>query len=203
MCDIPVFYATTEGQTERIAERIAEHFRERGLSSEAISVGAPEAADVDWSRARAIVVGASLHGGRHQKEAARFIQMYRHRLNAGISAFFSVSLAAASTRLNEAEEARRIARTFVQQLGWHPSSLVCVAGRLAYTKYGLLKRWLMRAIARREGASTDTTRDHEYTDWQAVALFADRLVDSVRAGAVRLDVTASHRRAHSFSPFSS
>ena len=203
MFDIPVFYATTEGQTRRIAERIASQIRERGLSSEAISVGAPEATDVDWSRARAIVIGASLHGGRHQKEAARFIQTYRHRLNAGTSAFFSVSLAAASTRPNEAEEAKRMARTFVEQLGWQPTSLVCVAGRLAYTEYGFLKRWIMRAIAKREGASTDTTRDHEYTDWQAVALFADRLVESVRAEAVRLDVTAENRRAHSFASFSS
>ena len=203
MCDIPVFYATTEGQTRRIAERIASQIRERGLSSEAISVGAPEAANVDWTTARAIVVGASLHGGRHQREAARFIEMYRHRLNAGISAFFSVSLAAASTRHSEAEEARRIARDFVQQLGWHPTSLVSVAGRLAYTEYGFLKRWILRAIAKREGASTDTTRDHEYTDWQAVALFADRLVESVRAEAVRLDVTAEDRRAHSFASFSS
>ena len=48
----------------------------------------------------------------------------------------------------------------------------------------------MRAIASREGGSTDTTRDHEYTDWQAVTQFADRIVDTVRAGAVRLDVSA-------------
>jgi menaquinone-dependent protoporphyrinogen oxidase len=185
MCDIPVFYATTEGQTKRIAERIAAHFRERGLSSEAFRVGAPETAAVDWSTAHGIVVGASLHGGRHQKEAAEFIRMYRHRLNAGISAFFSVSLAAASKRPDEAETARRIAEMFAEQAGWHPSSIASIAGRLAYTQYGFFKRWIIRAIARREGGSTDTTRDHEYTDWDAVARFADGVVGAVRASAAR------------------
>jgi menaquinone-dependent protoporphyrinogen oxidase len=185
MCDIPVFYATTEGQTRRVAERIASRFRERGLSSEALRVGAPDAEAVDWSAARAIVVGASLHGGRHQKEAARFIRTYRHRLNAGVSAFFSVSLAAASKREGEAETARRIAETFVERAGWHPSSMALVAGRLAYTQYGFFKRWIMRAIARREGGSTDTTRDHEYTDWDAVTRFADEVVAAVRSSTVR------------------
>jgi menaquinone-dependent protoporphyrinogen oxidase len=181
MCDIPVFYATTEGQTSRIAGRIASQIRERGLSSETFCIGTPAAAAVDWSRARAIVVGASLHGGRHQKEAAQFVQMNRHRLNASVSAFFSVSLAAASKRPGEPEKARRIAETFATQAGWYPTSIASVAGRLAYTKYGLFKRWTMRAIARREGGSTDTTRDHEYTDWAAVARFADEVVTAVRA----------------------
>jgi menaquinone-dependent protoporphyrinogen oxidase len=185
MCDIPVFYATTEGQTQRIAERIAACFRQRGLSSHAFRIGSPDAEAVDWSTARAVVVGASLHGGRHQKEAARFIRMYRHRLNAGISAFFSVSLAAASKRPAETENAKRIAQAFATQLGWQPSTIASVAGRLAYTQYGFFKRLIMRAIARREGGSTDTTRDHEYTDWEAVARFADAVVAAVGAGTIR------------------
>lgn len=188
MCDIPVFYATSEGQTERIAARLAAHFRERGFSSEAFRLGEADAATVDWSRARAIVLGASLHGGRHQREAAQFIRMYHHRLNAGISAFFSVSLAAASKRPGEAEQARRIAQAFVTQAGWHPSSVATVAGRLAYTRYGFFTRWIVRTIAGREGGSTDTTRDHEYTDWDAVVRFADEIIAAVHATAARARV---------------
>jgi menaquinone-dependent protoporphyrinogen oxidase len=50
--------------------------------------------------------------------------------------------------------------------------IVCFAGRLAYTKYGFLKRFLMKRIARKEGASTDTSRDHEFTKWSDVEQFA-------------------------------
>ena len=56
-----------------------------------------------------------------------------------------------------------------------------LAGRLAYTQYGFVKRWIMWGIARREGGSTDTTRDHDYTDWREVARFADRVGAAVRA----------------------
>jgi menaquinone-dependent protoporphyrinogen oxidase len=43
-----------------------------------------------------------------------------------------------------------------------------VAGRLAYTQYSLVTRWLMRRIARKEHAPTDTSRDYELTDWTAL-----------------------------------
>ena len=42
-CDIPVFYATTEGQTRRIAERLAAMFREKGFVSRAFDVASAEA----------------------------------------------------------------------------------------------------------------------------------------------------------------
>ena len=38
MCEVPVLYATTEGQTRRIAERLAHHLRERGLDSIAMAI---------------------------------------------------------------------------------------------------------------------------------------------------------------------
>lgn len=66
------------------------------------------------------------------------------------------------------------------QAGWNPSIVATIAGRLAYTQYGFLKRWIMRAIASREGGATDTTRDHEYTDWTTVERLADAVVHTVR-----------------------
>jgi menaquinone-dependent protoporphyrinogen oxidase len=180
MCDIPIFYATTEGQTGRIAERVAARIRERGLSSEAISIDGADAGEFTRGATEAVVVGASLHGGRHQKAAADFIAKYRDRLNDGPSAFFSVSLAAASVRPGEADTARQIAERFAAEAGWRPMIVAPIAGRLAYTQYGLVKRWVMRAIAGREGGATDTTRDHEYTDWATVDRFADAVVDKVR-----------------------
>ena len=45
------------------------------------------------------------------------------------------------------------------------------AGALVYTRYGWLKRRIMRRIAEADGRDVDTSRDHEYTDWQAVREF--------------------------------
>jgi menaquinone-dependent protoporphyrinogen oxidase len=178
-CDIPVFYATTEGQTRRIAERLATIFRDKGFTSRAFDVAASDVDDVDWTHVRGAVVGASLHGQRHQRAADLFVREHVDELNAHPSAFFSVSLAANSPMPVERDEAGRIASKLPARAGWHPREIACVAGRLAYTQYGLLKRFVMKRIARRHGAPTDTTRDYEFTNWDDVVHLADAVVRMV------------------------
>jgi menaquinone-dependent protoporphyrinogen oxidase len=173
MFEVPVFYASTEGQTRRIAERIADRLTARGLSSAAIDVAGAAAAMIDWRFVRGALLGASLHAGQHQKAALQFVKAHLRELNDRPSAFFSVSLAAASKHPKEVDAARGIAADFVLQTGWHPDTAICLAGRLAYTQYGFFKRQVMKRIARKEGGPTDTSRDHEYTDWAAVDRFAN------------------------------
>ena len=176
-CEIPVFFATTEGQTRRIAEYIAAVFRDQGFTSRAMEVTTPDAAYTDWAHVRAAIVGASLHAGSHQAEAAAFVRAHAAQLNARPSAFFSVSLSGASSHVKETTAARRIAEGFPPAYGWRTRFVTCIAGRLAYTKYGLLKRLILKRIARKEGAPTDTSRDYELTNWND----ADRLVSEVLA----------------------
>ena len=63
--------------------------------------------------------------------------------------------------------------------------MVCVAGRLAYTQYGLLKRFVMRRIALKAGGPVDTSRDHEMTDWDQVRDVAAELAGVVERPARR------------------
>jgi menaquinone-dependent protoporphyrinogen oxidase len=182
MCEVPVFYATTEGQTRRIAERVAEQIRKHGLNSRAVAIISQEASHVDWDKVRGVAVGASLHIQKHQSEAVAFVRVHRAALSARPSLFFSVSLSAASQHQHEVAAAARIAESFAAKTGWTPTSIVSLAGRLAYTQYNWLVRRLMRRIARKEGASTDITRDHEYTDWLQVERMADELAYAVRRG---------------------
>jgi menaquinone-dependent protoporphyrinogen oxidase len=172
MCTIPVFYATTHGQTKRIAERIAETLRRDGHASFPLDVTSEAGRHFDWGRASAAVLAASLHVGSHQSSAADFGRAHVARLNAVPSWFVSVSLSAASAHAEERLAAERIARAFVDGIGWTPGRVSCVAGMLAYTRYSFVTRWFMRRIARKEGASTDTSKDHEFTDWKAVALLS-------------------------------
>ena len=180
MCEVPVFYATNEGQTRRIAERIADQIRKHGLDSRAVPIISEEASHIDWTRARGVALGASLHMQRHQAEAAAFARVHHQALSAIPSLFFSISLAAASTRVGEVDAARRLAERFTTEAGWTPSRVASVAGRLAYTQYNWFVRFFMRHIAAKEGGSLDTTRDHEYTNWEQVEWLADELAYEVR-----------------------
>jgi menaquinone-dependent protoporphyrinogen oxidase len=180
-CDIPVFYATTEGQTRRIAERLVAIFREKGFTSRALDVASSGADYLDWRHVRAAVVGASLHAHRHQRSAEAFVREHVGDLNGHPSAFFSVSLAAISPMPAERDAAAQIASKLPVRTGWHPNEVKCLAGRLAYTKYGFITRLIMKRIARRQGAPTDTTRDYEFTNWDDVARLADTVVRMVTA----------------------
>ena len=168
---VPVFFATTEGHTRRIAQAIASTLRERGLDSEAVDLDA-QPDSPDWLQIAAAVVGGSLHGGRHQCAVETFVAREARHLAARPAAFFSVSLSAASGNAEKAAAARKIATSFVEKAGWHPQRLTCFAGKLAYSQYGFFKRWIMRRIAKTEGQPTDTSRDYDYTNWSAVRDFA-------------------------------
>jgi menaquinone-dependent protoporphyrinogen oxidase len=183
MIQIPVFFATTEGQTRRIAEQLAVLFRESGFSSAAIDVTSRRVATFNWAPVKAVIVGASLHQGRHQDVVARFVRDHLDRLASRPSAFYSVSLSAGSANPEEVRTARGIAEEFCASLGWTPGRIVTIAGRLAYSRYGWLKRWMMQRIARKEGGPTDTTHDHELTDWTAVAALATEITDRAEARA--------------------
>jgi len=172
MCDVPVFFATSEGHTRRIAEVLAGTLRELGLSSDAIDVTSPGAQTLDWSAARAAIVAASIHMGKHQQAAEAFVRAHLAGLATRPTVFISVSLAICSKNPEEVTKAREIAQAFPDRLGWSPTRVACVGGRLAYREYGFLTRWMMRRIAAKEGGPTDTSRNHDLTDWTAVQLLA-------------------------------
>ena len=176
MNELPVFFATTDGQTRRIAEVLAAHARFLGVDSHAIDVTSAQAAGISWAGVGAVVLAASVHVGRHQPEAEAFVRRHLVELNARPSTFLSVSLSICSKLPDEVDSARRMASAFPEHLGWKAGRVVCVAGRLAYTQYGLLKRFVMRRIAVKAGGPADTSRDHEMTDWDQLRDVAAELV---------------------------
>ncbi len=180
MCTVPVLYATSEGQTRRIAERLADVLRQQGLASAAIDISSARPDAIDWLRVRGAVIAASLHVGRHQRAASEFARAHAAKLGAVPSMFVSVSLSAASKNESERAAAKRLADGFATAAGWKPWKVACIAGRLAYTQYGMLTRWFMKRIAKKEGGPTDTSRDHELTDWRAVDQLAQDLAGRVQ-----------------------
>ena len=170
MSKIAVVYGSDEGQTEHIAGQIAATLRGLDFEAEVYNARRPTAAAALEGCAGAIV-GASVHAGRHQRYVYDFVKTHRDTLAALPAAFFSVSLSAAATAAQDRATAQAGVERFCNQTGWHPKRTAAFAGALKYRRYGWLKRLIMRRIASRASGDTDTTRDYEYTDWDAVNWF--------------------------------
>ena len=165
-------YGTTEGQTQKIAGFVADHLAQQGHGTRVVnSIAATVAPDL--REFDAVMIAASLHAGRYQSAVIHFVNEHLAAINARPSAFLSVSLAAASDDADDVQGLERCVSDFTHQTGWNPRRIHHVAGAFRYTSYDFLKRWAMKYIAYRKGASTDTSRDHELTDWADLARFAD------------------------------
>jgi len=171
---ILIVYATTDGQTEKIARFLAEHLRKQHEVEllDATRPG-PGVALADFE---AIVVGAPVRMAKYPLAILDFVRAHRAQLEQKRAAFFSVCMAAASTRESTRHEAEAYPARLLAPTGWQPSRTAVFAGALRYSRYNWLMRWMMKRIAKSEGTSTDTSRDHEYTDWDAVKRFADSVV---------------------------
>jgi len=167
---ILLLYATTEGQTELIAERIAHTLREKGHNVEMLPADTTQP-ELDPAAYDGVMVGASIHYGHHPAYLHKLIRRHREALMARPCGFFSVSLSAGGPRPKLAA-AQRYLDKFMHRTGWQPQLIASFAGALKYSLYGPIKRRVMIVFMTLGGGETDTSRDYEYTDWDAVERFA-------------------------------
>jgi len=170
--NILIVYGSTEGQTRKIAGYLKTEAEKSGhqvtLVDSTNHPPGPEGFDV-------VLIGASLHMHKYQTAVLHYIKENAEALNKITSGFFSVSLAAASSEDESLKELDKITNDFLKETGWKPIDTEQVKGALLFTKYDFFKKLVMRMIAKRSG-ETDTTDDHEYTDWAKVKAFLDRML---------------------------
>ena len=186
-----VFFATREGQTRKIAERVASDLEARDMEVDLHDVRRLRA-PIDWPAYAIVCVAASVHIGHHEREMIAFVKRYRQDLDRLRAVFLSVTLSEAGAedtraprerREQSAADAQRMIDVFVEETGWRPAGALPVAGALAYSHYNFIIRFVMKCIARRHGAPTDTSRDYELTDWSALDRFISGAAPTTDASA--------------------
>lgn len=179
MVNVLIAYASTHGHTAKICRRIADVLQSDNLDVDLCDLGARE--QPDPRQHDAVIVAASIHKGTHQHEVARWARQHRDALADRPSAFISVSLSAAEDTDESREFTEGALHDFAVETGWKPDRAISLAGALQYREYDFFTRTLMRLLMRHGGHQTDTSQDYDYTDWDAVATFAqhfDRLLTS-------------------------
>lgn len=167
MSRILIAYASSFGQTRKIANTFAAELRSRGHEVEladALLATPPPVEDYD-----AVVIGSRVQFGLHARPLLQYIADNRAELNAIPSYLFVVSMAAASS---QSADPRGYVAGLLAITHWQPRAAIALAGGLPYRRYGAVLRLVMKLISRIAGHTTDTRRDHEYTDWAQVAQFA-------------------------------
>ncbi|HKV98420.1 MAG TPA: flavodoxin domain-containing protein [Vicinamibacterales bacterium] len=167
-----ILYGTTDGQTRKIAGALADELRACGNEVDVVNARhlRPPTRPDDYA---GVIIAGSVHAGGYQRSVRRWVRAHREALAGRPTAFVSVCLGVLEHNPATDRELDRILTKFFDETGWRPTVTKIVAGALPFTKYGWLKRRVMRRIAEKQlGSGIDTRRDYEYTDWNDVRAFA-------------------------------
>lgn len=168
-----IIFASAHGQTAKIAEAIAARLRERGARVDvhdvhAEGVPSPDGYDV-------VGLGSHVRHGKHDPAIHDYIDRHLSSLQARQNFVFSVSLTASDKPYLPDPGGYLYSTTYAT--AFRADCSAAFAGALPYRRYNPILRLLMKFRSSRHGHPIDTSRDHVFTDWAQVRLFADSIAD--------------------------
>jgi menaquinone-dependent protoporphyrinogen oxidase len=177
-----LFYATRDGQSRRIAERIANRLAAHGIPVLPRDLAGGSVTPSSLAAARLVVVVAAVRYGRPLPEAEQFLASYRTLREPPQLVLLSVNLTARKPG-KDTVEGNAYLRKSIARHRLAPAFALAIAGRLDYSRYGWLDRQVIRFIMKLTGGPTDPKTCIEYTPWDVV-------------DDVALRIAALHGRIH-------
>lgn len=168
---ILIVYATTDGQTRKIARFCADHCADVGHTAELLS--ASDADGTEVARFDGVILAGSLHLGSFQQDLIRFASRNLADMKTRPSLFLPVSLSAAGTDAEDWAGLTKCVVAFEAETGWDPSVTEHVAGAFKFSEYDFFKSLAMRWIAHQKGEAMGPDGDREYTDWAKLTAALD------------------------------
>ncbi len=165
---ILIVYATTDGHTRRICDRLKQVMESMGRQVTVALLA--EAETLDLHGFDRVVMGASIRYGRHQPIVAEFIARHQALLESRPSAFFSVNIVARKPN-KSTPETNPYCRKFLKSIRWQPRLSAVFAGKLDYPSYRFVDRQMIRLIMLITKGPTDPKAVVEFTDWAKVEAF--------------------------------
>ncbi len=194
---IAIVYATRDGQSERIAERIAARLGDRG-ATRALHALTRKAGPAIDAPSDAIVAVLAVRYGRVLPEARDFLEGFARRESAPPLALALVNLVARHPS-RRTPETNPYLRNTLARYRLRPALATAFGGRLNYPKYRFFDKQVIRLIMAMTGGVADGRADIDYTDWAQVDDFAATVV---ALAATRFAVAAQAEAAGEASPLS-
>ncbi len=166
--NIGILYATVDGQTLKIANKIKGILIEKGNNVSLFSIEDFSGKVADYDK---FIIGSSIHYGKHNAKIIEFITANKKQLDSTKNAFFSVNLVARKPE-RAMPETNPYFIKFLSKIDWIPFQSAVFAGKLDYQKYPLTDRLMIQLIMWMTKGPTNSKTKIEYTDWDKVAQFA-------------------------------
>ena len=168
MKKILLTYSTVDGHTKTICEKILSYSKTSQVDILPID-SSINIKDYDTD-----VIGASIRYGKYREEIFEFIKENEELLNSKDNAFFSVNVVARKENKNKPETNPYLIK-FLNKISWQPKILDVFAGKIDYPKYKFLDKYAIKFIMWITKGPTDTSKVYEFTDWNRVKSFAEKL----------------------------
>ena len=168
MKKILLTYSTVDGHTKTICEKILSYSKTSQVDI------LPIDRSINIRDYDTVVIGASIRYGKYREEIFEFIKENEKLLNSKDNAFFSVNVVARKENKNKPETNPYLIK-FLNKISWQPKILDVFAGKIDYPKYKFLDKYAIKFIMWITKGPTDTSKVYEFTDWNRVKSFAEKL----------------------------
>ncbi|MEM6462152.1 MAG: flavodoxin domain-containing protein [Pseudomonadota bacterium] len=172
---ILLVYATTEGQTRKIAEFCAAHL-EKNAHEVDLRNSNRRMVDLDISTFDVVILAGSVHQRHHQESLSNFVVAHRKQMKELPTLLVSVSLSIAFE--GGEKEAQKYIDDFIDDTAFKPAAVSLVAGALKFEQYDYYMNQIVEHIVLED--RTKITEDHEFTDWDTLAQELDAFVASAK-----------------------
>jgi menaquinone-dependent protoporphyrinogen oxidase len=165
---IGILYATIDGQTLKICNKLREELLKNHNQIELFSIDEFNETISDYDK---LIIGSSIRYGVHHKKIIEFINANKTQLDTIKTAFFSVNLVARKSEKNTPETNPYVIK-FFKKIDWKPTLSEVFAGKLDYKKYTFFDRIMIQFIMWITKGPTNQNTTIEYTNWDDVTKFA-------------------------------
>ena len=167
-----LLYASVDGQTLKIANFLVEEFKQKGQEVSLVEIDAFKDKLENFGK---VIIGCSIRYGVHHKSVIDFINQNKESLDKHQSVFFSVNLVARKPEKNQADTNPYVIK-FFKTITWKPTLVEVFAGKLDYKKYPFFDRIMIQLIMWMTKGPTDSNAKIEYTDWNRVKAFSQKVI---------------------------
>jgi len=178
MATIAVVFGTTTGQAAKVARHVARELRAGGHLVRVIDTREPFAT-APLEGVAAVVLAGSVRMGKFQRRLSSFVRAHRDEIARLPNAFLAVSLSASRDSPAARREVEKTIARFVAETKLQPGIVKPIAGALLYSRYPFFTKLAIRFISRLAGGDTDTSRDYEYTDFEALSRFTHEFASAI------------------------